>query len=104
MPSKPNGGWYVTNISRASGTVGCVAKIADGKWAIACGEEFGDLTFSTRPDAAKAELILASRQVARDALRVIALTLGIAAWLGENDRKALEQVWAAIAAPEARQG
>jgi hypothetical protein len=52
-----HGGWYVTNIRRASGAVGCVAKIADGKWAIACGEEFGDLTFSTRSDAAKAELI-----------------------------------------------
>lgn len=57
-----HGGWYVTNISRPGGAVGCVSnKYPDKKWRIVCDSrrnglgEAGDFTYKSRDAAAKAE-------------------------------------------------
>lgn len=55
-----HGGYYVTNLRYPDGAVGCVAKLANGKWAIACPPYHGvePLQFSTRDDAANAEFYI----------------------------------------------
>jgi hypothetical protein len=51
-----HGGWYVTNVRYPSGACGCVSNnYADKKWRIACLQR-DDITFSSRHDAAAAEL------------------------------------------------
>jgi hypothetical protein len=52
-----HGGWYVTNVRYPSGACGCVSNnYADKKWRIACHDR-EDLTFSSRHDAATAEML-----------------------------------------------
>ena len=52
-----HGGWYVTDIRYPSGAYGCVSNnYADRKWRIACLDR-QDLVFSTRHDAATAEML-----------------------------------------------
>jgi hypothetical protein len=53
-----HGGWYVDNVRYASGAVGCVAKIAEHKWCIACDPRPDPPTFPDRDAAAQAELDL----------------------------------------------
>jgi hypothetical protein len=52
-----DGGWYVANIRYPSGACGCVSNnYTDKKWRIACLDRH-DLVFSTRHDAATAEML-----------------------------------------------
>lgn len=59
-----HGGWYVTNIRRKGGAVGCVSRnYPDKKWRIVCDDRnttYGmgsetDITYRTRDDAARGE-------------------------------------------------
>lgn len=67
-----HGGWYVHNVRYPSGAVGCVSRnYPDRKWRIVCDErrkglgEPGDITFSDRNSAARAELELVSALTAK---------------------------------------
>lgn len=58
-----HGGWY-TNVRHPSGACGCVAKLQNGRWAIACDPRPPEdrPTFRTRDEAAQAEAdLIASR-------------------------------------------
>lgn len=67
-----HGGWYVTNIQRPGGAMGCVSNnYQDGKWRIVCDDRRidlnapGDFTFPTRDAAARAEYDLVQAEKVR---------------------------------------
>jgi hypothetical protein len=54
-----HGGWYVHNVRYPNGGCGCVSRnYPDGKWRIVCDERDPQPTFSSRDEAALAELEL----------------------------------------------
>lgn len=60
-----HGGWYVHGVRYPSGAIGCVAKLDNGRWCIACDARPGDLvTYATREAAAAAEYALAQAESA----------------------------------------
>lgn len=51
-----HGGWYVTNLERGSGAVGCVSRnYPDKKWRIVCDDRNPQPTYNSRDEAARAE-------------------------------------------------